>query len=108
MKIVKVYSFLIGSAFVLLIWLTVNLTQPPYDVSSPQEQPSDHIVLIDENIEDDEIQSDRNIYFIESHNSVFHNIDHRQACSIESAGEQIINVLITVNYLFLNFSYRLS
>jgi hypothetical protein len=86
MKSFKIYSFLLGCSFTLFLWLIVDSNQ----TTNVEIQPNDEerFELITENIIDEEIQGEENIFFIESHLHVFHELDSHQACSIESAGKK--------------------
>lgn len=43
-------------------------------------------LLIDDNIDATDVETNENIFFMKSRHSVFHKLDSHQACSIESAG----------------------
>lgn len=82
-------GFLLGCLSTFFIYFSVNLNR---DNSSPELLTKECLIeedllLIDQNIDDENIQSDKNIYFIETRDTKFHTLDARQACSIESAGK---------------------
>lgn len=82
-------GFVMGCLCTFIIFSSVNLNR---DNSAPELHTKEFLIeedllLIDQNIEDENIQSDRNVYFIETRDTQFHSLDARQACSIESAGK---------------------
>lgn len=86
MKSRKICLLLFSSSCLLLLMYTIKL-----DLLNVQEVKNSYLnggyILIVENIDDSRIDSDENIFFIESREAQTHTIDSRQACSIESAGE---------------------
>lgn len=87
MKSFKLFSFLLGCFLTLVLWLLVDFSQQDtVQLSTVDEGVALHM-LISENINDEDIDSDQNIFFIESKKSVFHQLDPHQACSIEAAGK---------------------
>lgn len=90
MRSLKFVPFLLGATFVLLVWTIVDLNKPTCE-SFPEQNVS--FIMIADNIEDETIEGDDNIFFIESHSTNFHQLDSHQACSVESAGSALSNSL---------------
>lgn len=88
MRSLKFVSFLLGATFVLLVWTIVDLNKPACE-SFPEQNVS--FIMISDNIEDETIEGNDNIFFIESHLTNFHKLDSHQACSVESAGSAFSN-----------------
>lgn len=89
MKTMKARWLSIGCLCTLFVLFLVyfNRTNSNLELQRNEWHSDEHMILINQNIEDENIQSDKNIYFIETKDSSFHNLDARQACSIESAGK---------------------
>lgn len=83
MRSLKFVSFLLGATFVLLVWTIVDQNKPACESFSEQNV---SFIMIADNIEDEAIEGDENIFFIDSQSTNFHNLDSHQACSVESAG----------------------
>lgn len=78
---VYLISFLAGCVLISVVWLTVQVTNWKYEKL---------LMILRDNIDDANIRNDGNIFFMETKDSNFHEITHRQACSIESAGNHEI------------------
>jgi lactosylceramide 4-alpha-galactosyltransferase len=87
MRTSKIWSFLLGCSFTTLVWYVVETSIRLPSVEVIEVQREDRFFSIRENVESESMESDENIFFIETRIGNFHNLDSRQACSIESAGE---------------------
>lgn len=85
MKSRKIYLLLFSSSCLLLLFYTIKLDLHVQEVKNSYLNGG--YILIVENIDNARIDSDENIFFIESQEAQTHTIDSHQACSIESAGE---------------------
>lgn len=95
MKTFRVRFFVIACLCTFLVYFFVDLYHQENELELQTKEYLDEkdLLLIDQSIQDESIETDKNIYFIETYDKNFHNIDARQACSIESAGmtKKLIN-----------------
>lgn len=74
-----------------MVYFSVNLyrQENELELQTKEYLGEEDLLLIDQSIQNESIETDKNIYFIETYDKKFHNIDARQACSIESAGRKL-------------------
>ena len=109
MKSIKILIFLLVCAIVLVLWSLLWIYSPVCEILANRKIEKSFVV-IGTRIEGGEIEGEENVFFIETSTTDFHEIDSRQACSIESAGNFCDNVQFVVDYqdLILISSHRLS
>ena len=87
MKPLRFLFFLLGCSFVLVLWSVTSIYEISFDFLIYDKVKNKNIFeVINTEMEGDEIEGGENVFFVETHSTNDHDIDSRQACSIESAG----------------------
>lgn len=94
MKLINKFSYIVILCLVaLLIYIYFDIRSDCYH---------DHWIKINENILDTNIETDKNIFFVETKPTEFRALTSHQSCSIESAGNYKRLFSVPIVLIFLN------